>query len=359
MYFVPSLAPSGLSFYTGDRFPQWKGNLFLGSMMEGRTRGTGHVRRITFARAGAIQREPILTELRQRIRDVRPGPDGFIYVLTDEDNGQVLRLEPAPQLSSANQAGVAMGHLHFRVKDVAANVLFWTQLGGAAAKAGSTDIVKLTDAIIFLTQGGSSGVSDGAILNHAAFRVPSLATVEAAGLKVERLANFPGVAYVRTPEGERVELFEDAAKNLTFTVGGVAAAKGPEARHNAAVAAAVAMHHLHLYLPDAPAVTAAVDWYAKTFGGVIGKRAQYDAVDLPGINFNFSANPNPVKPTKGRMLDHIGFEVTNLAAFIKKLEAAGVKLDAPYRKNADGIAEATLTDPWGVTIELTEGLRAL
>jgi catechol 2,3-dioxygenase-like lactoylglutathione lyase family enzyme len=178
-------------------------------------------------------------------------------------------------------------------------------------------------------------------------------------LKVERLANFPGVAYVRTPEGERVELFEDAAKNLTFTVGGVAAAKGPEARHNAPVAAAVAMHHLHLYLPDAPAVTAAVDWYAKTFGGVIGKRAQYDAVDLPGINFNFSANPNPVKPTKGRMLDHIGFEVTNLAAFIKKLEAAGVKFDAPYRKNADGIAEATLTDPWGVTIELTEGLRAL
>jgi glucose/arabinose dehydrogenase/catechol 2,3-dioxygenase-like lactoylglutathione lyase family enzyme len=359
MYFVPSLAPSGLSFYTGDRFPQWKGNLFIGSMMEGRTRGTGHVRRITFARAGAIQREPILTELRQRIRDVRPGPDGFLYVLTDEDNGAVLRLEPAPQLSSANQSGVAMGHLHYRVKDVEANARFWTALGGVASTAGTTRIVKLTDAIIVLTQGESSGVSDGAILNHAAFRVPSLATVEAAGLKVERLANFPGVAYVRTPEGERVELFEDAAKNLTFTVGGAPAAKGPEARHNQPVAAAVAMHHLHLYLPDAAAVTAAVDWYAKTFGGVIGKRSTYDAVDLPGINFNFSANPNPVKPTKGRMLDHIGFEVTNLAAFVKKLEAAGVKFDAPYRRNADGTAEATLTDPWGVTIELTEGLRGL
>ena len=359
MYFVPSLAPSGLSFYTGDRFPQWKGNLFIGSMMEGRTRGSGHIRRITFARAGAIQREPILTELHQRIRDVRPGPDGFIYVLTDEDNGAVLRLEPAPQLSAANPSGVAVGHLHFRVKDVEANARFWTALGGVASTACTTRIVKLTDAIVFLSQGESSGVSDGAILNHAAFRVPSLGTVEAAGLKVERLANFPGVAYVRTPEGERVELFEDAAKNLGFTVGGVAAAKGPEARHNQPVAASLAMHHVHLYLPDAAAVTAAVEWYAKTFGGVIGKRSNYDAVDLPGINFNFSANPNPVKPTKGRMLDHIGFEVTNLAAFVKKLEAAGVKFDAPYRKNADGVAEATFTDPWGVTIELTEGLRGL
>jgi glucose/arabinose dehydrogenase len=65
-------------------------------MMEGRTRGTGHVRRITFNETGRpIQREPILIELRQRIRDVREGPDGFLYVLTDEDAGAVLRIEPA------------------------------------------------------------------------------------------------------------------------------------------------------------------------------------------------------------------------------------------------------------------------
>jgi hypothetical protein len=59
------------------------------------------------------------------------------------------------------------------------------------------------------------------------------------------------------------------------------------------------------------------------------------------------------------MLDHIGFEVTNLAAFCAKLESMGVKLDTPYRKNADGTAEASLTDPWGTSIELTEGLRSL
>ena len=88
MYFVPSLATSGITFYTGDRFPQWKGNAFIGAMVEGRTSGTGHVRRITFNEKGdSIQREPILAELHQRIRDVRQGPDGLLYVLTDEEPG--------------------------------------------------------------------------------------------------------------------------------------------------------------------------------------------------------------------------------------------------------------------------------
>jgi glucose/arabinose dehydrogenase len=96
MYWVPSIAISGMSFYTGDRLAAWKGNAFVGSMMEGRTRATGHVQRITFAENGQpIQREPILAQLRQRIRDVRPGPDGLLYVLTDQNPGVLLRIEPA------------------------------------------------------------------------------------------------------------------------------------------------------------------------------------------------------------------------------------------------------------------------
>jgi glucose/arabinose dehydrogenase len=96
MFWVPSIAISGLSFYTGDKLAAWKGNAFVGSMMEGRTRATGHVQRITFAENGQpIQREPILAQLRQRIRDVRPGPDHLLYVLTDENPGVLLRIEPA------------------------------------------------------------------------------------------------------------------------------------------------------------------------------------------------------------------------------------------------------------------------
>ncbi len=95
MYWVPSIAISGLSFYTGDVFPEWQGNALVGSMMQGRIRWSGHVQRLTFNEAGhSINREPILAHLRQRIRDVRSGPDGFIYVLTDQNPGYLLRLEP-------------------------------------------------------------------------------------------------------------------------------------------------------------------------------------------------------------------------------------------------------------------------
>jgi glucose/arabinose dehydrogenase len=96
MYWVPSIAISGLTFYTGDRLAAWKGNAFVGSMMAGRTKWTGHVQRLTFSDDGrSIQREPILTQLRQRIRDVRQGPDGLLYVLTDQSPGVLLRIEPA------------------------------------------------------------------------------------------------------------------------------------------------------------------------------------------------------------------------------------------------------------------------
>jgi glucose/arabinose dehydrogenase len=96
MFFVPSIAISGMTFYTGDKLKAWKGNAFVGSMMEGRTKWTGHIRRITFSDDGQpIQREPILRELRQRIRDVRMGPDELLYVLTDQNPGVMLRIEPA------------------------------------------------------------------------------------------------------------------------------------------------------------------------------------------------------------------------------------------------------------------------
>ena len=92
----PSIGPSGLTFYTGPHFPAWQGNLIVGSMMEGRMPRTGHIERIVFSRRGEeIRRESLLTELKQRIRDVRQGPDGYLYVLTDEDDAVLLRIEPA------------------------------------------------------------------------------------------------------------------------------------------------------------------------------------------------------------------------------------------------------------------------
>ena len=92
---VPSIGPSGLAFYTGDAFPQWHGNLFAGSLQEGSIPRTGHVERIVFNRSGEeIRRESLLAEFRQRIRDVRQGPDGLIYILTEQNRAALLRLEP-------------------------------------------------------------------------------------------------------------------------------------------------------------------------------------------------------------------------------------------------------------------------
>jgi aldose sugar dehydrogenase len=94
---IPSIATSGMAVYTGDRFPRWKGNVFVGGMQAGRIPGTGHLERIVFnARTEELRRESMLVELRQRIREVREGPDGLLYLLTDEEDGALLRIEPAP-----------------------------------------------------------------------------------------------------------------------------------------------------------------------------------------------------------------------------------------------------------------------
>ena len=92
---IPSIGPSGLAFYSGDEFPQWRGNLFAGSMMEGSIPRTGHLERVVLNESGEeVRRESLLGELRQRIRDVRQGPDGLIYLLTEENEAALLRLEP-------------------------------------------------------------------------------------------------------------------------------------------------------------------------------------------------------------------------------------------------------------------------
>ncbi len=93
----PGITPSGLLFYTGDRFPKWKGNIFVGSIQRGRIPGTGGIERVVFNdKLWELRRETILQDFHQRVRDIRQGPDGLIYLLTEEDDGAVIRIEPVP-----------------------------------------------------------------------------------------------------------------------------------------------------------------------------------------------------------------------------------------------------------------------
>ncbi len=94
LFWVPSIAPSGMLFYTGNKFPEWQNDLFVGSMMTARVPGTGHVERVEFNENGEVKREWLLSDLKQRIRDVQQGPDGLIYILTEEENGALLVMEP-------------------------------------------------------------------------------------------------------------------------------------------------------------------------------------------------------------------------------------------------------------------------
>ena len=90
LFWAPSIAVSGMLFYTGDRFPEWKGSIFVGAM-----KGEQLQRIVLSPRGLWIRQDSLLTQLRQRIREVRQGPDGLIYLLTDEQDGALLRIEPA------------------------------------------------------------------------------------------------------------------------------------------------------------------------------------------------------------------------------------------------------------------------
>ena len=259
------------------------------------------------------------------------------------------------QIAPPNATGVAMGHLRVQVPDVEASAAFWVRLGGTRLTVEGTPAVKFPGVLVLLSRGTPSGLSEGAVLNHIAFRLPSFAPLEAAGLALERASRFASVASVRSPEGERVEVFEDKARNLGFTQ--APGYNDPVAeRHNKPVPTPIALHHIHFYVPEG-AVAEAQAWYVRLFGGTPGKRDVYDAVDLPGVNLNISSRPGVQAPTKGRLIDRLGFEVSNLEAFCQRVRGLGITFDAPCARDASGTVRARLTDPWGTSIELTDGLR--
>ncbi|MCL4402798.1 MAG: VOC family protein [Acidobacteria bacterium] len=243
------------------------------------------------------------------------------------------------QLPAPNPSGVANGHIHLNISDPAAHRKFWVDgLGATPAKLGRMDTMKFPDVILLLTQAESSGGSEGSAVGHIGFRVRNLR---------EYMARWKaaGIAVNGTPAPDARQVFLTAPDGLLVEVG-----------EDSSLSVPIAYHHTHFF-GQPPAAQA---WYVKMFGAIPGKRGKFDAADLPGANLTFSQAEGAVAPTKGRALDHIGFEIRDLEAFCKKLEASGVKFDMPYRKiPALGLSIAFLTDPWGTYIELTEGLNRL
>jgi catechol 2,3-dioxygenase-like lactoylglutathione lyase family enzyme len=238
------------------------------------------------------------------------------------------------QLAAPGASGVVMGHLHLTVKDLDAQKKFWGALGGTPVQNGALALIQLPGTFVMLRQAAPAGGTVGSTINHVGFLVkdiaPWIAKWQAAGMTMEPQAR-PTQVYLIGPDDVRVEILEDKTIDVPLK-----------------------MHHAHFYIAS-PLETQA--WYAKTFGAVPGKRGQFDAADLPGVNLTFAKADTPTVGTKGRSLDHIGFEVKGLEAFCRKLEADGIKLDRPYTRLPNSTtAIAFLTDPWGTYIELTENL---
>src|SRR5262245_752674 len=239
-----------------------------------------------------------------------------------------------------NEAGVTMGHWHLNSRDIEANKKIFVGMGGVASEANCLHRVTFPGVVIILNvrnPAPSTGGTIGSVVNHVGFIVNNVQE-QVAKWKANGVAVLPGgnnrqdQAYVETPDGLRVEILED--KNQKMPI-----------RHE----------HVHFFLPGA-AIAQSQTWYGKIFGAKAGTRgANNDPVaDLPGAQLRFRKVDAAQTPTKGRVLDHIGFDVVDLKAFIKKLEANGIKLDRPYTEQGPGAALAFITDPWGVYIELNQ-----
>jgi catechol 2,3-dioxygenase-like lactoylglutathione lyase family enzyme len=243
------------------------------------------------------------------------------------------------QLPPGNEKGVSMGHLHFRVKDPAVHQkLLVEALGAKVLRAGPLEIYQLPGVHLLLTRGTPSGGNDGTVINHLGFKVQDLDAVKAkltaAGATV--LGENPGTRqmFILFPDAIKIEFSEDKSLDKP-----------------------VVHDHIHFAVPQIDEQRA---WYEKTFGAKPGMTGRFKAADVPGVNLRWNPADRRLPGIKGTCVDHIGFEVVNLQEFCKQLEADGVKFDLPYRSvESLGLSIAFLTDPWGVYIELTEGLSAL
>lgn len=251
----------------------------------------------------------------------------------------VLASPAYSQLAVPNESGLTYGHVHLNVSDMDLHKQIWTQhFGGTVVQKGSLTAVRLPGMLVALTAKEPTGGSVGSVMHHFGFKVRSmqafLSKWRDAGLEVDR--EFIGAegqrnAYVTMPDGAYVELQEDQMLRVE-----------------------VDAYHIHFFSPDYEDLMA---WYADIFSLEIRPRGSISTTtNVPGMNLSFANSDTATAPTRGRAIDHIGFEFDDLEAFCKELEAKGIEFQIPFRDIPSiGLKIAFITDPAGTYIELTEG----
>ena len=258
-----------------------------------------------------------------------------------------------------HDAPIVVGHYLLNVSSVEAHKKFWVDtLGGTATKFGNMDAIRFPGIYLFLRQQKPTGPTRGTTIDHigmAAPDVPKLTEKVVAagyGLTVGRepgpgqtaspptAGNYGKFSYLIGPDGVKVEVVTNDAKD----------------------APPIMFHHAHFVNTKFVEMQ---QWYMKAFNATLrpGQTDYFIGADLPGVGYMlnfFSWLPaEPVMGTAGRAIEHVGFEVRNLPAFIDQLKSKGIELKQPLHRvpELNNISAATLTDPWGTVIELTEGLR--
>jgi catechol 2,3-dioxygenase-like lactoylglutathione lyase family enzyme len=248
------------------------------------------------------------------------------------------------QLGDRNRLGVRMGHIHLHVRDIDAHRQFWTMhLGGRVLHNGDLELIEFPGVYVLLNEARDPQPPAGSVVDHFGFIVHDMPAAldgwREADLEIDPTAN-PNEVYVYAPDRVRIEVYGEPS-----------------------VPTSVAMNHIHFYLPDIPEIKA---WYTNVFGANPGRRPcvacidnprMIQSADLPAVNLSFSSSADARAPTRGRAIDHIGFDVADLDTFVEMLHAQGIETDAAIQHIAGTqIRSVFLTDPWGTRIELTEGL---
>jgi catechol 2,3-dioxygenase-like lactoylglutathione lyase family enzyme len=275
----------------------------------------------------------------------------------------VLLLAPTGPSSAQllnKKAPVIVGHYHLNVTSVDEHKKFWVDtLGGTAMKVGNSDVIKFPDILLFLRVQPPTGGTRGTTFDHIGFAVPNVpettAKVVAHGYQLTVGREIAGqtppapatggsavygkFSYLVGPDGVKVELVTSSESNA------------PPITH----------HHVHFVNKRYVEMQ---QWYMKVFDATLrpGQTDFFIGADLPGVGymlnfFRWELDDNLVG-TRGRAVDHVGFEVKNLEEFCKRLEEKGITLTQPFRKalELNNIGTAMITDPWGTSVELTEGL---
>lgn len=250
-----------------------------------------------------------------------------------------LVLPAHAQLAVPNEAGLTYGHVHLNVSDVEVHKQLWVDhFGGVVTQKGSLIAIRLPGFLVALSAREPTGGSLGSVMDHFGFKVRNLenflAKWRAAGRSVD--SEFIGAegqpnAYVTMPDGVRVELQED--QMLPVEVSG---------------------YHIHFRTPEFEEL---LDWYLDVFGLELRPRGRIPTTtNVPGMNLSFGDASETLAPTRGRAIDHIGFELDDLESFTEELKAKGIEFDTEFREiDTLQLKIAYITDPSGVRIELTEG----